>query len=71
MAKCKQTKKVKGKFPSLKVVKTGLSQLKAKPRRATSAHSYQTLNKWKKETMQQAVEKYRASRMPGYKGKPV
>ena len=79
MARRKETQKVKGKFSSLKAVrrvtsllrKTGSSQEKPKKRRATSAHSQEKLNKWKKETMMQAVQEYRSSRMPGYKGKPV
>ena len=69
---------VKAKVRSLKtrstassIWKTGSSPPKVKQRRATSAHSDQILNKWKKETMQQAVEGYRASRMPGYQGDPV
>ena len=72
MARHKETQKVKGKFSSLKAVrwvtsllrKTGSSQEKPKKRRATSAHSQEKLNKWKKETMMQAVQEYRSSRMP-------
>ena len=40
-----------------------------KTRQKASAHEAETLNKWKKETMQKAVEEYRASRLPG--GTPV
>ena len=42
---------------------------KGKTRQKASSHEAETLNKWKKETMQKAVEEYRASRLPG--GTPV
>ena len=53
---------------STSTLKTG-SLPKGKTRQKASSHEAETLNKWKKETMQKAVEEYRVSRLPG--GTPV
>ena len=53
--------------------KTGLPKLPKPPkiRREQSAHRSKKLNKWIPKDMEDAVNMYRNSRAPGYKGKPV
>ena len=81
MVKTKTTKLVKGSVSSkelnmqlqrvqnreLEQSKTGSPKL-AKIRREPSAKK---LNKWTPKDMEDAVNMYRNSRAPGYKGKPV
>ena len=42
-----------------------------KIRREQSAHESKKLNEWTPKEMEEAVNMYRNSRVPGYKGKPV
>ena len=84
MVKTKTTKLVKGSASSkelnmqlqraqhraMKQSKTGLPKL-PKIRREPSAHRSKKLKEWTPKDMEDAVNMYRNSRAPGYKGKPV
>ena len=83
MARTKQTKKVKlfgspkRKFfnkpaPTQTIVKAKAKSLeKKKSRKAASSHINQRIGFFKSEDIEAAVNMYRASRLPGYKGKPL
>ena len=84
MVKTKTTKLVKGSASSkelnmqlqraqnraMEQSKTGSLKL-PKIRREQSAHRSKKLNEWTPKDMEDAVNMYRNSRAPGYKGKPV
>ena len=84
MVKTKTTKLVKGSASSKglnmqlqRVQNRAMEQSKtrspkpAKIRREQSTHRSKKLNEWTPKDMEDAVNMYRNSRAPGYKGKPI